>query len=84
MCIRDSIPTLQLDKKDLEEFASAVEDRFNNPFVHHALMSISLNSTSKWKARNMPSFLAYIGEQKQLPKCLTMSLACLLYTSRCV
>ncbi len=38
-------------------------------------MSISLNSTSKWKARNMPSFLAYIEEQKQLPKCLTMSLA---------
>ena len=36
---------------------------------------ISLNSTSKWKARNMPSFLAYIEEQKQLPKCLTMSLA---------
>ena len=27
------------------------------------------------KARNMPSFLAYIEEQKQLPKCLTMSLA---------
>ena len=26
-------------------------------------MSISLNSTSKWKARNMPSFLAYIEEQ---------------------
>ena len=69
------IPTLPLDKKDLEEFASALEDRFNNPFVNHELMSISLNSTSKWKARNMPSFLAYIEEQKQLPKCLTMSLA---------
>ena len=32
-----------LDKKDLEDFASAVEDRFNNPFVNHELMSISLN-----------------------------------------
>ena len=53
-----------LDKKDLEEFASAVQDRFNNPFINHELMSISLNSTSKWKARNMPSFLAYIEEQK--------------------
>jgi tagaturonate reductase len=38
-------------------------------------MSISLNSTSKWKARNMPSFLAYVEEKKELPKCLTMSLA---------
>ena len=52
-----------------------VEDRFNNPFINHELMSISLNSTSKWKARNMPSFLTYIEEQKKLPKCLTMSLA---------
>ncbi|MBQ8304624.1 MAG: tagaturonate reductase [Blautia sp.] len=69
------IPTLPLDKKDLVEFAEAVEDRFNNPFVNHELMSISLNSTSKWRARNMPSFLAYTQEQGKLPGCLTMSLA---------
>ena len=78
MLHEEIIPTLPLDKKDLEDFASAVEDRFNNPFVNHELMSISLNSTSKWKARNMPSFLSYIEEQKQLPKCLTMSLAALV------
>ena len=75
MLHEEVIPTLPLDKKDLEDFASAVQDRFNNPFINHELMSISLNSTSKWKARNMPSFLSYIEEQKQLPKCLTMSLA---------
>ena len=75
MLNEEIIPTLPLDKKDLNEFAAAVEDRFNNPFVNHELMSISLNSTSKWRARNMPSFLAYIGEQGKLPECLTMSLA---------
>ncbi|MBR4356352.1 MAG: tagaturonate reductase [Butyrivibrio sp.] len=71
------IPTLvdHLDKNDLDEFASAVKDRFNNPFVNHELMSISLNSTSKWKARNMPSFLQYIEKNGKLPVCLTMSLA---------
>ena len=71
------IPTLvdHLDKDDLDEFASAVKDRFNNPFVNHELMSISLNSTSKWKARNMPSFLQYIDKNGKLPVCLTMSLA---------
>ena len=69
------IPTLPLDKDDLLKFASAVSDRFNNPFVNHELMSISLNSTSKWKARNMPSFLEYIKEEGKLPECLTMSLA---------
>jgi tagaturonate reductase len=75
MLYEEVIPTLPLDKDDLMNFASAVQDRFNNPFVNHELMSISLNSTSKWKARNMPSFLEYIKEKGELPKCLTMSLA---------
>lgn len=75
MLYDEVIPTLPLDKDDLLKFAAAVSDRFNNPFVNHELMSISLNSTSKWKARNMPSFLEYIKEKKELPVCLTMSLA---------
>lgn len=75
MLYEEVIPTLPLDKKDLETFAAAVQDRFNNPFVNHELMSISLNSTSKWRARNMPSFLEYIGGKGQLPQCLTMSFA---------
>lgn len=75
MLYDEIIPTLPLDKNDLTEFAEAVEDRFNNPFVDHELMSISLNSTSKWRARNLPSFKEYIAEKKSLPVCLTMSLA---------
>ena len=75
MLHEEIIPTLPLDKEDLEDFASAVEDRFNNPFVNHELMSISLNSTSKWRARNMPSFLEYIEKNGKLPTCLTMSFA---------
>ena len=75
MLYDEIILTLPLDKKDLNDFAAAVQDRFNNPFVNHELMSISLNSTSKWRARNMPSFLEYVEEKKSLPPCLTMSLA---------
>ncbi len=75
MLNEEVIPTLPLDRKDLDEFAAAVQDRFNNPFVNHELMSISLNSTSKWRARNMPSFLEYIDEKGKLPACLTTSLA---------
>ena len=75
MLYDEIIPTLPLDKEDLMDFASAVEDRFNNPFVDHELMSISLNSTSKWRARNLPSFEEYVKEKKALPVCLTMSLA---------
>ena len=75
MLYEEVIPTLPLDRKELEDFAAAVQDRFNNPFVNHELMSISLNSTSKWRARNMPSFLEYIEKMGRLPTCLTMSFA---------
>ncbi len=75
MIYKEIIPTLPLDKQDLENFAAAVADRFNNPFVNHQLLSISLNSTSKWRARNMPSLKEYFAQTGKLPKCLTMSLA---------
>lgn len=69
------IPILPLDKKDCENFAAAVTDRFNNPFVDHQLMSISLNSTSKWKARDLPSLLEYTEKFGQLPEALCMGFA---------
>ena len=75
MLQEEIIPILPLDKEDCEKFAAAVEDRFNNPFVDHQLMSISLNSTSKWKARNMPSFLEYVEKFGKLPEVLAMSFA---------
>ena len=75
MLYDEIIPILPLDKEDCENFAAAVTDRFNNPFVDHLLMSISLNSTAKWEARNMPSLLEYVEKFGKLPAALTMSLA---------
>lgn len=72
------IPTLTLPKEDLVDFANAVITRFNNPYVKHALLSISLNSVSKWRARCMPSFLGYIEKEGKLPVHLTFSLAALM------
>lgn len=72
------IPTLTLPKKELDEFAEAVLTRFNNPYVKHAHLSISLNSVSKWRARCMPSFLGYIEKEGKLPAHLTFSLAALM------
>ncbi len=75
MLLEEIVPVLPLDQQDCRNFAAAVQDRFNNPFVNHELMSISLNSTSKWRARNMPSFLEYVEAKGTLPTCLTMSFA---------
>ena len=75
MLLSEIVPILPLDQEDCKNFAAAVQDRFNNPFVNHELMSISLNSTAKWRARNMPSFLEYIEAYGKLPTCLSMSFA---------
>ena len=75
MLLDEVVPVLPLDQEDCKNFAAAVQDRFNNPFVNHELMSISLNSTSKWRARCMPSFLEYVEAYGKLPTCMTMSFA---------
>ena len=72
------IPTLTLPEKELEAFADTVLTRFRNPYVKHALLSISLNSVSKWRARCMPSFLEFIRKEKRMPEHLTFSLAALM------
>ncbi len=72
------IPTLTLPEEELKAFAGEVINRFNNPYVKHALLSISLNSVSKWRARCMPSLLRYAEKFGRLPKRLTFSLAALM------
>lgn len=72
------IPTLDLPDSELKAFAAAVTERFANPFIRHYLMSISLNSTSKFKTRVLPSILEYVNRKGELPKVLSFSLAALL------
>ncbi|MEW2923112.1 tagaturonate reductase [Muricauda sp. ANG21] len=72
------IPTLEMDRDELENFAIDIFDRFRNPFIKHLLSSIALNSVSKFKVRVLPSLLTYIENTGQLPKRLVFALACLI------
>ncbi|MCL1996796.1 MAG: tagaturonate reductase [Defluviitaleaceae bacterium] len=72
------IPTLDLSKEDLVSFADSVFDRFSNPFIKHYLLSIALNSVSKYKARVLPTLLEYQKRKGELPKNITFSLAALI------
>ncbi|AOT68573.1 tagaturonate reductase [Geosporobacter ferrireducens] len=72
------IPTLELSKEELVNFAGAVIDRFKNPFIKHYLMSISLNAMSKFKTRVLPSILQYKESKNLLPSRLVFSLAALI------
>ena len=71
------IPTLDLPKEELTVYANAVLERFSNPYIKHNLIDITLNSTSKFKSRNLPSLLTYIQRKGCAPKLLTFSLATL-------
>jgi tagaturonate reductase len=72
------IPTLPLPKQELDAFAASVFERFNNPFIQHALLSISMNSVSKYKARILPSVEQYLAMKGELPVRLTFALAALI------
>lgn len=69
------IPTLELPKDELVEFADSVIDRFNNPYIDHRLTDIALNSTAKWKARVMPTVQRYVKKTGELPAKLVFSFA---------
>ena len=72
------IPSMEGDKKQLEEYAGDVLERFANPYIVHLLLSISLNSVSKFKTRDLPSLLGYIKKEGKLPVVLPFSLAALI------
>lgn len=71
-------PTLDLPEEELSQFSADVLDRFRNPYLAHELMSISLNSVSKYKTRVLPSVLEFIKRKNELPSNLLFSLASLI------
>ncbi|AOY76069.1 tagaturonate reductase [Clostridium formicaceticum] len=75
---QEIIPTLDLPKEELESFADAVLDRFRNPFIKHELISIALNSMSKFETRVLLSILEYKARKEILPQKLIFSLAALI------
>lgn len=77
-CLFDYIlPTLD-ETQETKQFASAVLERFANPYIRHLWQSISLNSVSKFTARLLPTITDYREKNKALPKPLVFSLACLI------
>ena len=78
-CVYDEIiPTLDLSKEELTEYADNVFERFENPYIKHLCASISLNSVSKFKVRVLPSILEYIKRYGKNPDRLLTSFAKLI------
>ena len=78
-CIFDEIiPTLDLPKDELKDYANSVLERFSNPYIKHYWSSIVLNSVSKFKVRVLPSILEYIKRFDKMPQSLIFSFAKLI------
>ncbi len=82
--LEEIIPFVSANEAETRLFADDVEQRFFNPFLDHRLRSIALNSISKWKARNLPTFRDYYAQNSTIPPTLTLgfSYLCALYMTR--
>lgn len=76
--MEEIVPLVPLPETEVKAFAASVFERFQNPFIDHSLLAISLNSVSKWKARVLPTFKDYYKNHGTIPKKLTFSFAALL------
>jgi tagaturonate reductase len=71
-----AVPAMDTDES--RGYAEAVLERFRNPFIRHELLSITLNSVSKWKVRVLPSLQEYVSTHGTPPPMLVFSLAALI------
>ena len=72
------LQTIDLPTDQKVTFANSVLERFKNPYIRHELMSISLNSTTKFSTRLLPTIVEYMRVNSELPQRLCFVLACLI------
>lgn len=72
------IPFVSDDIAATTAFADSVVERFLNPYLNHQLISIALNSISKWRARDLVSFKDYYAKYGKIAPNLTKGFAYLM------
>ena len=63
-------PTVNLPEAEKTDYANSVLERFANPFAHHKLTSIALNTIAKWKARCLPVVCDYSKAFGKMPEAM--------------
>ncbi len=82
MIYDDIMPQIPGDLLELEQYAEEVINRFRNPAIDHQLISISLNSFSKFNARVLPSLLAQLDKSGVVSQRFAYALAALIFFYR--
>ncbi len=71
-------PTIDLPQDEMTDFANSVIERYLNPYIRHELMSIALNSTTKFKERIVPTLKDYVRIKGELPQHVMFSFAAIV------
>ena len=79
---KEIVPFVPLPEAERQSYAATTMERFGNPFIRHELISIALNSVSKWKVRVLPTVKDHAATYGRVPAGLTFSLAALLWFYR--
>jgi len=61
-------PTLNLPEAEKTDYANSILERFANPFAHHKLASIKVNTLVKWRIRCLPIVCDYFKLFGRLPE----------------
>ncbi|MCD8205181.1 MAG: tagaturonate reductase [Clostridia bacterium] len=75
-------PTIDLPQNEMVDFANSVLERYQNPYIRHELMSIALNSTTKFTERLIPTLTDYVRIRGALPEHVCFSFAGLVVFHR--
>ena len=72
------VPTIAIPRDQMVVYSNSVLERYMNPYVRHELMSIALNSVTKYKTRILPSVIQNLEDLNNLPKHALFGLAALI------
>ncbi|WP_273565485.1 tagaturonate reductase [Maribacter halichondriae] len=78
LLLEEAAKTLDFHDSVKQKFVADVLDRFRNPLLKHRLISISLNGTSKFVARLLPTLKDYLEKEGKLPKRIVFGLSALI------
>ena len=78
MMFEEIVPFVPLPDAERKAYAETIMERFANPHIRHELISIALNSVSKWQVRVLPTVKDFIAKHGKAPAGLSFSLAALL------
>jgi tagaturonate reductase len=75
------VPSLPEGVGEGSAFGQAVLDRFRNPYLHHQVLDITLQYSSKMRLRNVPS-IERLSERGQTPELMALGFAAYLHFLR--